>query len=897
MRNGGMSDDPIVAEFVVESLEHLADIENQLLSIEANSESLDVELVNTVFRAVHSIKGAAGFLGFSTMGDLAHALENVLNLIREGELVPDGHSTDVMLRAADTLRNMFDDVEASNEVDIAEHVRELQAIASEGLGRPSIEIEDTSDKEASSDPNQSAQPSDAPSPTGSTASESAEQSHQATNTEPASRQVRRPASAPVETTIRVPVRHLDRLMNLAGELVLARNQLVQTVYAERHASLSSVAATVDQVTSELQEAIMQTRMQVVGTVLGKFPRVVRDLSRQLGKECRLIIHGSEVELDKSIIEAIGDPLTHLIRNAVDHGIESPAQREQAGKPAEGTIVLSAFHQAGKVNITIEDDGAGIDPQKLREKAVARGIVTSEQANEMSDREALRLIFHPGFSTAEKVTEVSGRGVGMDVVRTNIEKLGGTVDVDSVLGKGTTIRVKLPLTLAIVPSLIVHCGNQCFAIPQTNIRELVRIKHVGRGGNDRIERVQGAEVYRLRGRLLPVVRLRSVLGMDSPDDPDPVAEGHMVVLEAGPFHFGLMVDRLRDSEEIVVKPLGRHMKDCRILAGATILGDGQVALILDVAGVASQSNLSMPKSERHLSEEPDAAFSCRDAHASLLFRNHPDEQFGVPLDMISRLERIRVDQIDSVGGVEVLQYRGSSIPLLSVERFIRASAREDTPRVHVAVFSVLGRELGLIVPHLQDIRCIDMLVDTATFSEPGVIGCVEVEGKATRLLDLYQLTELAFPEWFSEADEAIQPQDDFGAPLRIVIAEDSAFFRRQLSRYFTKAGLVVHDFEDGQSAWRYLQDNGEDVDVVVTDIEMPKMDGRELASRIKDDPDLQRIPVIAVTSLAGESDRQLGLQSGIDEYQIKLDRENLMASVRRLTRACSDRSAPKQGVSH
>lgn len=878
------TDDPIIAEFIVESREHLSDIENQLLSIEAAGEAIDVELVNTVFRAVHSIKGAAGFLGFSTMGDLAHALENVLNLIREGELLPDSTGTDAMLRAADTLQSMFDDIERSNERDISEHLRELQAIVSgavcketspeDGLeSRPTETVESVAEQ---ADVGTTPTPAPASPPANASGKESAGRATSAPS---------RPGAA--ETSIRVSVRLLDHLMNLAGELVLSRNQLLQKVHAPRTAELEPVAATLDQVTSEIQEAIMQTRMQVVGTVFGKFPRIVRDLSRQLGKECRLVVHGAEVELDKSIIEAIGDPLTHLIRNAIDHGIESPQERETKGKPAAGTVVLRAFHQAGKVNITIEDDGAGIDAAKLRDKAVARGLMTAEQAGEMGEREALRLIFHPGFSTADKVTDVSGRGVGMDVVRTNIEKLGGTVDVDTVLGQGTTISIKLPLTLAIVPSLIVDCGDQCFAVPQTNIRELVRVQDNAANGArpTGIEHVKGAEVFRLRGRLLPLIRLRDVLGFDGDDRQSRRKSTPILVLESGPFHYGLIVDGLRDSEEIVVKPLGRHLKDCRVLAGATILGDGRVAMILDVAGIATHRALAMPEREDDRDDDTDLEAAYCDTHSALLFRNHPREQFAVPMEMIARLERIRTDQIDSVGGMEVVQYRGMALPLLSLEKLVGAAPRTASERIHVAVFSVQGREIGLIVPHLQDIRCIPMQqVDTLTFREPGVIGCIEVDTTATRLLDLYELTERAYPEWFVgkqtgaaslHGSSDLAPQD-----CRIVLAEDSDFFRVQLVRYLSQAGFEVIDFENGEQAWQFLREQGDTVDVVVTDIEMPKMDGCELAGRIKADPALRHLPIIAVTSLSGEEDRRRGLEAGIDEYQIKLDRERVMACVAR-----------------
>ena len=532
------------------------------MAIEKAGANIDVELVNKVFRAVHSIKGAAGFFGFTILGQLSHDMENVFNLIRNREFVPDSAATNVLLRAADALRNMLDDIDHSNEVDILEHVTALQRIvAGDKIGNhpgvraatghnPAVPVTQSQPEPAEN----SVTPAKAlalrnrrKSPPAITLTSHykllqiqpqkarMKRFHRSPINSPET-QDRRSAgtdgrrssdkapgtAASADTNIRVSVSVLDSLMNLAGELVLARNQLLQAV-GSSDSGLNSVAARLDQVTSELQEAIMQTRMQAVGTVFSRFPRIVRDLSNQLGKQCQLLLEGEDVELDKSVIESIGDPLTHLIRNAVDHGIESPEVRTKAGKPAMGTIVLRAFHQAGKVNITISDDGAGINVAKLKEKAISLGIIRPEQAANMSDREALRLIFHPGFSLAEKVTEVSGRGVGMDVVKTNIEKLGGAVGIDTEVGRGTTINVRLPLTLAIIPSLIVRCGGNRFAIPQASINELVRIK--ANEAATKIERVKQAEVFRLRGKLLPLVRLDAALGIKHEDGNHTEARAH------------------------------------------------------------------------------------------------------------------------------------------------------------------------------------------------------------------------------------------------------------------------------------------------------------------------------------------------------------------------------------
>ncbi|MCE5266914.1 MAG: chemotaxis protein CheW [Planctomycetaceae bacterium] len=870
-----MNDRQIVDEFVAESCDHLADIESQLLAIEANGAAIDEELVNTVFRAVHSIKGTAGFLQLSNIQDLSHEMETVLNLIRSRELAPDAGITNALLRAADTLRAMVENVDNSGDVDVSEHLTALRSIASGAQTAvpvpPPADTEKTLDMvqtfvaEAASEPaNDVRTPADSVSAT--------ETADRGNSTRPTGHT---PAT---ETNIRVSVRVLDHLMNLAGELVLSRNQLLQTVGSKTNGNLDSISARLNQVTSEIQEAVMQTRLQVVETVFSKFPRVVRDLCGTLGKQCDLVVEGEDVELDKSIIEAIGDPLTHLIRNAVDHGLETPAERIAAGKSPKGRILLKAFHQAGKVHLVVRDDGAGIDVARIREKAVAKGIITAEQAHELGDRESLRLIFRPGFSTADQLTNISGRGVGMDVVRTNIERLGGTVDVDSRVGQGTGVNLTLPLTLAIVPSLIVRCGAGRFAIPQASISELVRVKAGERA--DKLQCVNDAEVLRLRGNLLPLVRLSGALrlpssGANTPDHTGVAGNTNIIVVESGHLRYGLIVDALHDSEEIVVKPLGKNMKDCRCFAGATILGDGQVALILDVAGLAAQASLAI-REEKDRSESVETMAASADSQAMLLFTNASTEQFAVPMGLISRLERIRGDQIDSVGGQEVLQYRGASLTLLSLEKQIRALPRAEQQRLYVIVFRVGQREIGLIAPQLTDIRAVPTEIDTTSFREPGVVGSLVLEGKTTRLLDLLELCRAAHPDWFEHAPQAETPAAPH-APT-ILLAEDSGFFRKQLVSFLQADGYNVLACEDGQIAWDALRRPGQPYDLIVTDLEMPHMNGFDLAKRVKSDPSLRRLPIIAVTSLASEEDVERGRKAGIDEYLIKLDRDQLVNTV-------------------
>jgi two-component system chemotaxis sensor kinase CheA len=880
-----LEEQEILKEFIVEATEHLADIENQLLVIESAGSEIDKELVNQVFRAVHSVKGAAGFLHLEGISALAHSFENVLNLLRNGTFLPQACDTDVMLRAADALKTLIGELPGQGSVDGRRLIAELETIADRSTDRGAAQgmasalsqaatdsFEETpneSGTEAMSEPWQTAGATAYPAP--EKASHPAEPSASGSPTPAAA------AANASEANIRVAVTVLDRLMNLAGELVLSRNQLLQTVDQPEHRGLEAAAASLDHVTSKLQEAIMQTRMQPIGNLLGRFPRVVRDLSAKLGKHCELTIEGKEVEVDKSIIEAIGDPLTHLIRNAVDHGLEAPPVRSAAGKRPLGSIRLRAYHRAGKVCVEIADDGGGIDPEKIRRKAVEKEILTEDQARRLSDRESIRLIFHAGFSTAEKLSDVSGRGVGMDVVRSNVEKLGGTVDVESSVGSGTTIRVSLPLTLAIIPSMIVSVGNQRFAIPQANIAELVRLRP--QEAEKRIAFVKSGEVLRLRGDLLPLLRLTRVLGMEKADDGDsrrgPV---NVIVLETGNLRYGLLVDGISDSEEIVVKPLGRHFKTCTFLAGATILGDGRVALILDVAGIAASANFlgsAEPEEEGDAAHRGDSTQG--DRHSILIFRSDPSESFAIPMELVSRIERIRADQIEFVGGRELLIYGGEPLPLLAVEDLVKVKPRPQSPYLHVIVFNTADRDIGLVAPELDDIREVTSQIDNATFRQPGVSGSITIEGRLVRLVDVFEMVERIHPQWVEQSSPA-------GAEpgTRVLLAEDSHFFRGQLATFLTSAGYEVHEADDGQEAWQILQDAAHSFDLLITDIEMPHMNGFELCERIRRSETLRGLPVLALTSLSSDDNVQRGKECGFNDYQVKMHRDHLLRAVHKLT---------------
>jgi two-component system, chemotaxis family, sensor kinase CheA len=599
--------DEIVREYLVESAENLDLLDRELVRLEKDPRNRDT--LASVFRTIHTIKGTCGFLDFTKLESVAHVGENLLSKLRDGELALNPDITTALLQMVDAIRQMLASVEAvgnegeRNDQALIETLTRL--LQSPAQGKP--QTENTSVKPGASEEGAQKPPIAELSPAVSAASipsalpdvlhqteSQAEVLDSVVERVDLSPQAAAEAQQPnrgaaSESSIRVDVVLLDKLMNLVGELVLARNQILQFSNGKEDVGLIAPSQRLNLITTELQEGVMKTRMQPIGNIWSKFPRTVRDVATMCGKQVRIEMEGKETELDKTIIEAIKDPLTHIVRKSVDHGIETPPKRVAAGKSAEGRLSLRAYHEGGQVIIEISDDGAGLDPEKLRRKAVEKGLITPEQSARMSEREATNLIFLPGFSTADKVTNVSGRGVGMDVVKTNIDKIGGTVDVQSKPGTGTTVRMKIPLTLAIIPALIVTNGGERYAIPQISLLELVRLE--GEDAKKRIELIQGVPVYRLRGRLLPLVHLDRELRVDpSAKDPSEVDAVNIVILQADDRQFGLVVDHINDTEEIVVKPLGKQLKGIRTFAGSTIMGDGRVALILDVLGIAQASNV-------------------------------------------------------------------------------------------------------------------------------------------------------------------------------------------------------------------------------------------------------------------------------------------------------------------
>ncbi len=691
---------------------------------------------------------------------------------------------------------------------------------------------------------------------------------------PALQQTSQPTT-PVETTVRLNVVLLDSLMTLAGELVLGRNQLNEAVRNGDTRGIGAGAHRVSLVTSELQEAVSLTRMQPVSSLFSKFPRLVRELASELGKEIQLKLEGGDVELDKTILEGLSDPLTHMVRNSVDHGIEPPAARIASGKPALGTVTLRAMHQAGQVMIEISDDGKGLSVEKIVASAISKGLVTADQVQAMSEYDKQALIFMPGVSTAKELSNVSGRGVGMDVVKTNLDKLGGKVEIESAPGKGSAFHIKLPLTLAIIPSLLVSDSGERFAIPQVSVGELIRIP-AGQIA-ERIDRAGDAEVVLLRDRLVPLVNLAEALG--SPRKERGAKALNVVLVDAGSFEYGLVVEDLHDTVEIVVKPMGRHLQGLRVYAGATILGDGQVAVILDVAGLAARAGLSRA-SVAAVNTQKATEDTAGELHSLLLFHNAPGERCAVPIELVTRVERVRAEQVEHLGGSRTMQYGGVSLPLVTVHDVAAVDDLAESQQWVVVVFDCAGRTVGLLVAEPLDMIETRLEMDTVTLRQPGVAGSALLNGATTLMLDIFELADTVRRRWpeSQAVERSVVPAS--GGKGTVLVAEDSDFFRGQIKRLIEAVGYKVLAAEDGQAAWQLLDDHASEISVVTTDIDMPRLDGLGLTKRIRADARFARLPVIALSTLAAEEEMARGLAIGVSEYQVKLDQSQLLESIRK-----------------
>jgi len=745
----------LIKDLLIESLEGLDTFDREMLALEKGEGN--AETLNNVFRIIHTLKGSSGCIGLNKIESVAHVGESLLSLIRDGKLAFSPAMTSALFLYSDALKEMLHCLEQTGQQGAVDYSALLQKLQELQVVKPA------ESKPAAAFGLFEEEPAPVPQSTSPAVPDPARTSITVVDTVAAPEKVAtdkdataRQATSVSDSAIRVDVVQLDKLMNLVGELVLARNQIVQFTSQSQEPTLLNAAQRINTITTELQESVMKTRMQPIGNVWAKFPRVVHDMAQDLGKQVQLVMEGKQTELDRTIIEAIKDPLMHLIRNAIDHGIETAVERRAAGKPEEGILTLRAFHEGGQVNIEILDDGHGINVAKVKEKAIQRSLATPDQAARMSDREAFNLIFLPGFSTAEKVTNVSGRGVGMDVVKTNIEKIGGSVDVLSEAGKGTTLKIKIPLTLAIIPALIVTSGAERFAIPQVSLLELVRMEaEQARKG---IEMLYGAPIYRLRGQLLPLAYLNREFKLESSADTANTPAGdsvvNIVVLQADGRQFGLVVDEINDTEEIVVKPLGKQLKGITCFAGATIMGDGRVALILDVMGLAQHANVIAEVHDRSLAGKTKAVERADERQTLLLFNVGQNARMAIPLSMVARLEEFPRTQIERSGNQEVVQYRGQILPLIPIASYLpnAGAAPALSDPVQVVVYSEAGRSVGLVVGKINDIVQ-EALTVKRDASRDGILGSAVVQNKVTDLLDVIGIIRAADPTFYGEANKA------------------------------------------------------------------------------------------------------------------------------------------------
>jgi two-component system chemotaxis sensor kinase CheA len=751
----------VIREFLIETHENLTQLDLDLVTLE--KEPSEKETLGRVFRTLHTVKGTAGFLGLDRLQGVAHAAENLLSRLRNGELLFNEPIASALLQVVDAVRQMLTVVEATEsdgDGDYSALIQRLDRLRTGTAVSPSPASVSPSLPRAA--PVSGAQPSEVPVSSSNLTMSPAPVAVEAGETR---------APAVSDSAIRVDVGLLDKLMNLVGELVLARNQVLQFSSSQENAAFLGTVQRLNLLTTELQAGVMKTRMQPISTIWSKFPRVVRDLAVACAKHAYLEMDGQDTELDKTIIEAIRDPLTHLVRNAVDHGIEIPAERLARGKPAAGRLALRAFHEGGNVIIEIVDDGGGIDPQRVRAKAIQAKLVTAEQADRLNDRELVNLVFLPGFSTADKVTQVSGRGVGMDVVRTNIERIGGTVTIDSRPRQGTTLTMKIPLTLAIIPALTITSAGDRYAIPQVSLLELVRLDkdQASRG----VEQIHGAPVYRLRGNLLPLVYLNRQLEFGSRESQ--YSNGldaaiNIVVLQADDRQFGLVVDVIHDTEEIVVKPLQKQLKGIGLFSGATIMGDGRVALILDVLALAQRAHIVSGGRERALSEKPASARAeIGDRQSVLLFATRDGSRMAIPLSLVDRLEEFPRSALEKVGPQQVVQYRNEILPLIDVARALVSGRRSrgplptrrplkpfrtaaDRDTVQVVVYAAKGQRIGLVVDQIIDI-VEETLVSRTRASRAGVLFTSVIHERVTEFLDVEGIIRGIDPDFLEQPEMA------------------------------------------------------------------------------------------------------------------------------------------------
>lgn len=901
----------------------------------AEKSQLSDDVLNSIYRDMHSIKGSSHLFGFQNIGGLAHVMESALDPIRQKLVTLTPQIIDVLFIGLDLISKALHSIVSTGAEDestclrIKELIPRITEIALQNVGGDMSVVSDTLSvvdekpldtpmnvRSAAKAPSRSASPQAAP--LREVATSGTQSVSVGAKTAPVNANVKQPTASKETTkddaqsdssTIRIPVSVLDSLMNRIGELVLIRNQVLQFADSNDDDEFYKLSQRLNLLTSELQNDVMKTRMQPIGSVLQKFHRVVRDLSKDLGKRVDLKVEGGETELDKTLIEAVKDPLTHLIRNCVDHGIESIEDRLKSKKSEVGKIAVRSFHEGGQVVIEIIDDGRGLHPERIGRKAVEKGVITEEQRVRMSDRDLQALIFAPGFSTAEKVSNISGRGVGMDVVKTNIEKIGGAIELQSVVNHGTTVRLKIPLTLAIIPALLVKSGEYRFAIPQVKVVELVRLEK-DRQNSTRIEILQGQPVFRLRGKLLPIVDLGSVLKITSATG-EAVADrvcNNIVIVQSENGMFGLLVDQIVDSSDIVVKPLGRALKDIAVYSGATIMGDGSIALILDVLGVSVAASITAPTESGKVADvEALRATKNVDTAEYLLVDVGVPAVHAIPLCLVNRLEEFSKKQIEFTGNQRIIRYRNQVLPLISVfdelglsdhesENEVSSSTHDDL--LPVIVMSKFNRLFGLEVRKILDVVEISADIDESVSDRMGIHGSIIRGNDVVVVIDALALVDAVAGRLGGaksgkisgvgsgdalsggKLSPVIQVASGDVLPLRrrakLLLAEDTSFFRKHIKRTLEDMGFVVQTAVNGEEALQMIEASrpGE-YSAVISDIEMPLMDGFDLAKKVRSMDEHAATPMIALTTRVRKVDVERGREVGFTYYLEKFNPEELV----------------------
>ncbi len=910
--------DDLLREFLTETNESLDVADVELVKFEQDPNN--AQILNNIFRLVHTIKGTCGFIGLSRLAALAHAAETLMDRFREGVPVT-SEAVGLVLQTVDRIKELMAELEANNgtEPEGSDHdlIEMLEVLANSStkpvaapppppapkavVAAPTPVAAKPVGTQVVMQPEREMLPGEIPldeldrifreTPVDVPAHRKApapQPALQAPEPAPAKAALPAPAKEPsrkmVEAdehkaprgdgegsvssqSIRVNVGVLEHLMTMVSELVLTRNQLMEIARRTEDSEYKVPLQRLSNVTAELQEAVMRTRMQPIGNAWQKLPRIVRDLAQELGKQIELEQIGAETELDRQVLDQIKDPLTHMVRNSADHGLETPAERRLAGKPEKGTIRLSAYHEGGHVIVEISDDGKGLDVARIKQKALDNGLASEAELARMSDGQVFRFIFAAGFSTAAKVTNVSGRGVGMDVVRSNIELIGGTVEVRSKQGAGSTFVIKIPLTLAIVPALIVEAAGERFAVPQSAVIELVRVQP---NSEHQVKRLKDAPVLCLRDKLLPIVNLGRLLGMVDASVVDNLDDLLIAVMQVGNQTFGVVVDAVSHTEEIVVKPMSSVLRQLPMVSGSTILGDGRVIMIVDPAGLAQVA--ANPEEERTADLARDAAALLSDMGAStslLLFRAGNNDIKAVPLSLVTRLEELELEKVETVNGHPVIQYRGSLIPLVHVNEHVKRGTTGNQPML---IFSDEGRVMGLVVDEIVDIVEAHLNMQLSS-DAPEALGAAIIDGQATEILDVGHFLSIAFGDWFERKDSEHRVSNG-----KLLLVDDSLFYRNLIEPVLKGSGYEVTSCASAREALERLNAGGR-YDAIVSDVDMPEMDGFQLARAVRSDPQNGRLPIIALSGDRTSDSIERARQAGFTDYIAKFDRPGLIAALK------------------